>query len=151
MEVHEGGCLCGDIRYRVRGSPVRAFACHCRFCQRRTGTALAVVTFFPQGDVEFSGRPRASYRTASDESGRWIALDFCPRCGTNVGASLEHLPAEYVVSGGTFDDPNWFEVSKHIWTRSKVKWMTPPEGCEWHRTTPAAGPRAPKPPGAVGS
>ena len=79
MEVHEGGCLCGDIRYRVRGRPVRAFACHCRFCQRRTGTALAVVTFFPHGDVEFSGRPRASYRTTSDESGRWITLDFCPR------------------------------------------------------------------------
>jgi hypothetical protein len=150
MEVHEGGCLCADIRYRVRGRPVRAFACHCRFCQRRTSTALGVVTFFPREDVEFSGRPRASYQTTSDESGRCVTLDFCPRCGTNVGAALEHLPAEYVVSGGTFDDPNWFVLSKHIWTRSKVKWIAPPDGCEWHETTPAAGPRAPTPPGDVG-
>jgi hypothetical protein len=150
MVVHEGGCLCGGIRYRVRGRPTRAFACHCRFCQRRTGTALGVVTFFPRESVEFSGPAAASFRTTSDESGRWIRLDFCPRCGTNLGVALEHLPAQYVVSGGTFDDPNWFELSSHIWTRSKVKWMVLPEGCEWHETSPAAGPRVPTPPSDAG-
>ena len=62
MEVHEGGCKCGDIRYRVRGKALRALTCHCRFCQRRTGSAFAIKTFFPQENVEFVGHPAARYQ-----------------------------------------------------------------------------------------
>jgi len=35
-EIHEGGCLCGSVRYRTTGDPVAATVCHCKFCQRRT-------------------------------------------------------------------------------------------------------------------
>ena len=41
-EIREGGCLCGTVRYRVKGNPVRASVCHCTFCKRRTGSAHLV-------------------------------------------------------------------------------------------------------------
>jgi len=41
-EIHEGGCLCGTHRYRVKGDPMRVLVCHCRFCQRRTGAACGI-------------------------------------------------------------------------------------------------------------
>jgi hypothetical protein len=123
-------------------------ACHCRFCQRRTGTAFGIEAIFSRQDVEFSGPPPAGYKTTSDESGRWIRLDFCPRCGTNIGAAVERRPDHYVISGGTFDDPNWFEVNMQIWTRSMVKWMVLPEGCEqYERGSTQNNPSVPLPPG----
>ncbi len=51
-EVHEGGCVCGAIRYRVRGEPLRAYVCHCTFCQRFTGSAFGVLTWFDEENVD---------------------------------------------------------------------------------------------------
>ena len=152
MEVHEGGCLCGDIRYRVRGKALRALACHCRFCQRRTGSAFAIETFFLQENVEFAGRPAASYQHTSVESGRWLRLDFCPRCGTNLGAEAELRPGQYIVSGGTFDDPDWLDVGMHIWTQSKRRWVVLSEGSErYEKGTQPTRPSEPMPPDATGA
>jgi hypothetical protein len=53
--VHEGGCLCRAIRYRVTGSPLRVSACYCTFCQRRTGGALSVHAFFDEQNIELIG------------------------------------------------------------------------------------------------
>jgi hypothetical protein len=137
--------LCGDIRYRVRGQPISAPVCHCRFCQRMTGTGFLVEAFFPKEDVELSGATPASYTHVSDESGRWLRLDSCPRCSTRVGIALELRPERYGIFGGTFDDPNWFPVRRHIWTRSKLRWMVLPEDHEHYETR---APNTPPPPGA---
>lgn len=51
-EIHEGGCVCGAVRYRVRNKPVRTTACHCSFCQRRTGSAFGIGAYFREQDVE---------------------------------------------------------------------------------------------------
>jgi hypothetical protein len=125
-ENHEGGCLCGAIRYRVRGQPDEAIVCHCTFCQRRTGAAFGIEIFFPAQNVEFVGLPPTVYEHQSDESGRWLRLEFCPRCGTTVGMSGEKRPHHRALMGGTFDDPNWFTIGRHIWTRSKVHWCELP-------------------------
>jgi len=129
-DAHEGGCLCGNIRYRVAGPPMRTPVCHCTFCQRRTGTAFAIEPFFETANIAFSGGQPQAYRHVSDESKRWIEIEFCPRCGTNIGFTLERWPGQYSIAGGTFDDPNWFKVDRHIWTRSMVSWMELPTNCE---------------------
>src|SRR4249920_3761579 len=49
--IHEGGCLCGTVRYRTQGEPIRVTICHCRFCQRATGGAYMVEPIFRLGDV----------------------------------------------------------------------------------------------------
>ncbi len=129
-EIHEGGCLCGSVRYRAKGKPARVSACHCTDCQRRTGSAFAVVAHFEKDKLEITGGPLSTYEYRSDESHRWIRLEFCPRCGTTVTLTSEKSPGRRTVSGGTFDDPNWLRIERHVWTRSAVPWMVYPPGVE---------------------
>ena len=124
--MHEGGCACGAIRYRVSGEPALAQACHCKFCQRRTGSAFALVVAFKEDQVVLSGTTPSQYEHRSDESGRWLRSHFCPNCGTTVLITLEKNPGVSVVPGGTFDDPSWFKISRHIWTRSAHDWIAFP-------------------------
>ena len=127
--VREGGCLCGAVRFRAHGDPSRTVVCHCRFCQRATGSAFALWPTYAPPDVQISGA-LSTYEQRSDESGRWIRLDFCPRCGTTVSSTFEKGPGEIAVLGGTFDDPSWIRVDRQVWTRSAPHWSPVPKGIE---------------------
>jgi hypothetical protein len=129
-DLHEGSCLCKHVRYRVRGEPLEALACHCTACQRRTGSAFAIEVFFKDEQIEFLGAVPTEFEQRSDESGRWLKLAFCARCGSSIGLTAERRPGQRAVTGGTFDDPNWFRIGRHIWTRSKLHWVEIPEGVE---------------------
>lgn len=128
-EDHQGGCLCGSVRYRAAGTPVAATVCHCRFCQRRSGSAFSEPVHFSAGQVDVSGELR-TYEHHSDESGRWLRMQFCPTCGTTVMWTAERRPGVIAIAGGTFDDPAWFRNQRHIWTRSAQPWVAIPAGME---------------------
>jgi hypothetical protein len=128
-QIHEGGCLCGAVRYRATGEPVRTSVCHCRNCQRRTGSAFGIGAYFMESDVEIRGELRA-YEYRSDESGRWLRMQFCPNCGGTVTWSLEAFPGMRALAGGSFDDPDWLRLERHGWTRSKQKWVVCPQGAQ---------------------
>ena len=51
MAVHEGGCICGAVRYETEGDPLRVTICHCRWCQRATGAAYMVEPIFRREDL----------------------------------------------------------------------------------------------------
>ena len=129
-ENHQGGCLCGSVRYRAVGAPVAAMVCHCRFCQRRTGSAFAEAVHFSAGPVDVSGGPLCTYAHRSDESGRWLRMQFCPTCGTTVMRTVERRPGVIAIAGGTFDDPDWFGIQRHIWTGSAQSWVSLPAETE---------------------
>ena len=134
-ETHAGGCLCGSVRYRVRGSPVLAGACHCKLCQRRTGSAFGISVYFQDTCVEFTSGSPNSYEYRSDESERWIKTEFCDNCGVTVTWTAERLPGYRAIAGGTFDDADWFHIDRHVWTRSAHHWMVFPSDVEKFRTT----------------
>ena len=127
-EIHEGGCLCGAIRYRVSDKPRGTFVCHCSFCQRASGSAFQIPVYFPRNCVEFIGGPISTYEHRFKEHGRALCLQFCAHCSTKVGWTIERDPELQGICGGTFDDPNWFDVFAHIFTESSVKWMAFPPG-----------------------
>lgn len=126
MEIHEGRCVCGAVRYRVRGQPEVGMVCHCRFCQRRLGSALAFLAYFTEQNVEITQGHLTDYEHRSDESGRWLRISFCSRCGTTVTHTAEVRPGWRGIAAGTFDDPDWFKIERHIWTRSKRPWVSIP-------------------------
>ena len=125
-ELHEGGCVCGAVRYRVRGHPVVAMVCHCMFCQRRLGSAFAVGAYFDEKNVEFTQGRLTEYEHRSDESGRWLKMRFCARCGTTLTHTAEVRPGLKSIAAGTFDDPDWLRIERHIWARSKRPWVSIP-------------------------
>jgi hypothetical protein len=124
-DLHEGGCACGAVRFRAKGQPIVAMACHCRFCQRRLGTAFALVAYFDDQNVEITGE-LSIYVHRSDESGRWLRMEFCPRCATTITHTAEVRPGLRSLTIGSFDDPDWLRIERHIWTRSKRPWVSIP-------------------------
>ena len=71
-EIHQGGCVCGDVRYRSIGKPVRTTVCHCSFCQRLTGSAFLVEPVFEAGRVVVEQGAPASYEHRSPSHGRHL-------------------------------------------------------------------------------
>lgn len=132
-DVHDGGCVCGSLRYTARGNPTRITVCHCTWCQRRTGSAFGVAAVFPSDRHQIRGAHR-TYRHHSDESGRWLDLHFCPSCGGNIGFTLEWVVGIFAVDAGTFDDPSWLRPSelpfRYIYMSSARAWSEPPDGAE---------------------
>jgi hypothetical protein len=118
MKQREGGCLCGGIRYAALAMPVRVTVCHCRFCQKATGSAYMVEPIFDADDfVVLSGTPRV-FDQVSSGSGKLVHIHFCPECGTKLWLSFERFLGSVGIYAGTFDDPCWFPIdpvtSKHI-------------------------------------
>jgi hypothetical protein len=118
MADQQGGCVCGRLRYRAKAAPLRVTICHCRFCQRATGSAYLVEPVFARDDFGIeTGEPEV-YRHVSEGSGKWVDIHFCARCGTKLFLSFERFDGAVGVYGGTFDDPDWYERSpattKHI-------------------------------------
>jgi len=138
-EIHEGGCLCGAVRFRARNAPQRCGACHCTYCQKRTGSAFGIGAYFKTEDVEMRCDGMRTYEHRSDETGRWIRQEFCPRCGTVVTWTVEALPGLRALAVGSFDEPKRLKIERHGWLRSAHRWFTPPEGVEHHQkgTLPA--------------
>jgi len=132
--VHAGRCLCGDVRYKTLAEPVRVTICHCRFCQRFTGSSYLVEPIFRKQDVVFEGATAKTYDHRSDSSGKRITLKFCGRCGTTLCLDLERFPDILGLCGGTFDDPDWFDESsakcRHIFIRSARRGVVLPAGVE---------------------
>ncbi len=137
-ERHEGGCVCGAVRYVTQGLPERVTICHCSWCQRRTGSAFGVEAVFRHGNVTVAGESLRSFRHVSDELGRWLDQQFCSSCGTNIGITLEAVPEVRTIAAGTFDDPAWIRPDmtpfRHVFVRSARGWSDIPAGVERHET-----------------
>jgi hypothetical protein len=132
--VHEGGCLCGAIRFRALAKPRHTTICHCRFCQRVTGSAFLVEPIFRKEDVVFSGAAPKVYERLSEGSGMRVRVNFCGDCGSSLFLGFERFADVIGVFAGTFDDPNWFDrgpgKARHIFTRWAQKGVAVPAEVE---------------------
>ena len=130
--IHQGGCLCGEVRYQTTAEPVRITICHCTFCQRLTGSAYLVEPIFKREHVVFDGVRPTTYEHKSNTSGKRVTLHFCKKCATTVCLDLERFPDILGICGGTFDDPNWFDratnTCRHIFIRSAQNGVVLPSG-----------------------
>ncbi len=123
----EGGCACGEVRYGLIKSPLVVHACHCRDCQRLTGSAYAVNAWIEKNFVELiSGTPAVFNRKGG--SGQSHDVYFCNTCGTTVWSEYHRPPGSYwFVRVGTLDDPSLLAPDVHIFTRSKHPSVIIPE------------------------
>jgi len=121
----EGGCLCGAVRYEFFGEPIRHVICHCRDCQRASGSAFHVGVVIPRAGFKITRGEIRAYRITGD-SGRWIDRSFCPRCGSGILHELELRGPEYVViKSGTLDDPTLMTPPTYeVYIQSKMPWVS---------------------------
>jgi hypothetical protein len=119
MSIHAGGCLCGAVRYQTLADPLRVTVCHCRFCQRATGSAYMVEPIFRLEDLRVTSGSPVVYDITSAGSGKLVHVYFCQKCGTKLYLTFERFAETCGVYAGTFDDPNWIAVdpenSRHIY------------------------------------
>ena len=121
----DGGCSCGAVRYRLTSEPMFTHCCHCLSCQRQTGSAYAINLLIEADRVELvMGDPQPVDVPRDDGSTQRIFR--CPTCQVAV-YSLYSRPDVRFVRGGTLDDPSLATPDVHIFTRSKLPWVTMPE------------------------
>jgi len=102
MKTITGGCLCGAVRYEARGEPLFAVYCHCRDCQRASGSGHVPVMGVPKELFTASGAT-TSY-TAAAMNGRKSVRHFCPTCGSLLFGTSDAAPDAVSVYVGTLDD-----------------------------------------------
>ena len=123
----QGGCACGAIRYRLTAAPLVVHACHCRDCQRLTGSAFVANMWIEEQLVEVTGSEPRSHRLTGG-SGKPHDVFFCSSCGTYVWSRYHGAPGQSLfVRAGTLDDPAAVRPDVHIFTRSKVPWLPLPD------------------------
>jgi hypothetical protein len=124
----EGGCACGKVRYRLTAAPLIVHCCHCRDCQRLTGSAFVVNLWIERRFVEADAARLAS-TVATAGSGKPHEIFRCPECGTALWSKYHAAPGDTVLlRGGTLDHPEAMTPDIHIFTRSKLPWVELPEG-----------------------
>ncbi|HKI99083.1 MAG TPA: GFA family protein [bacterium] len=117
--AHEGGCLCGAVRYSAQGEPVGVEYCHCSMCRRASGAPVVVWATYAAEAVAFTqGRP-AEY--ASSANGR---RGFCNRCGGALTFRWQDRPGEIDVTVGSLDEPQRFAPGHHIYDADRLPWLT---------------------------
>jgi hypothetical protein len=121
----EGGCSCGAVRYRLASEPLFVHCCHCLNCQRQTGSAFVVNLLIEADRVELlAGEPEPVDVPRDDGSTQRVFR--CPACQIAVFSQYTS-PKVRFVRAGTLDEPRSVEPDVHIFTRSKVAWVTLPE------------------------
>jgi hypothetical protein len=126
----EGGCTCRQVRYRLIGMPLIVHACHCRWCQRETGTAHALNALYEADRVVHTGGEPEIVVTPS-ASGKGQKIARCPTCRVAVWSNYPQAgPAIRFVRVGTMDNPDICPPDIHIFTSSKQPWVTLPAGAK---------------------
>lgn len=121
--IRTGGCLCGSVRYRVRGEPEHVGRCHCADCRKESGSAFSVYAQWPVEAFELISGEVASH------DGR----GFCARCGSRLLNPPEPGDSLVEIRLGSLDDaPFGLEPEAEIWVKRREPWLAPVAGASQH-------------------
>jgi hypothetical protein len=120
--VRTGGCLCGAVRYSVRGDPVHVGRCHCADCRKESGSAFIVYGHWPVEAFEVSGE-------ISSYGGR----GFCPLCGSRLLDPVGPGDTLIEIRLGSLDEaPFELKPEAEVWVKRRESWLLPVEGAAQH-------------------
>ena len=118
-QVHEGGCQCGAVRYRIVGDPVMTAICHCSMCRRANAAPAVAWAMFQDSQVSFVNGAPAGY--ASSAGAR---RGFCARCGTQISFAADYIPGLIDITIGSLDRPALVSPSLHYWDSERLPWVS---------------------------
>jgi len=118
--VTTGGCLCGAVRYESRGEPFAHLICHCRDCQRASGTGGVPIMAVPKNDFRVTGETKSF--AIEGGSGKRAIRHFCPHCGSLLFGTPEVAPQMITIYVGSLDDSRGFAPKYAQFARTKPAW-----------------------------
>jgi hypothetical protein len=116
-----GGCSCGKLRYTVDAEPLFSALCHCKTCQKQTGSAFRITVAAPRAAVSLEGAQR-TYTTIGD-SGQQVVNRFCPNCGSTAVIEPEALPNITIIPAGSLDETSWLKPTMEIYCDDAQSWV----------------------------
>ena len=135
IDVQKGRCQCGDISYSFqRDKIISSHHCHCKDCQRATGSGKATIIFIAKKHVNLIGEPK--YYESKGTSGSHVRRGFCPNCGSGVLSYTKELPHILFIKAGTLDDSSWVKVDSNFFTKSANDWNKPDESIKSFEKNP---------------
>ena len=116
-----GGCACGAVRYACTAEPMFALNCHCRDCQRETGSAYAPILAVPSAAFAVThGSP--GYFDVTADSGYVTRRAFCTRCGSTLFGEPGSRTDMVTIRAGSLDDPSIFRPTQNVFVASAQPW-----------------------------
>lgn len=130
---HEGGCLCGAVRYKTSGIPRWVAHCHCQSCRRATGAAIATYAGYERRDLSYTAGTPAVFSSAPG-----VTRSFCERCGSPLSYEALRWPGEVHLLVCTFDDPGAFSPEAHVFVAEQLPWIQMNDDLPRYRSTSGA-------------
>ncbi len=127
-EEHQGGCLCGAVRYKLHGAPDWSAHCHCRSCQKATGAAFTTWAGMKKQNFEVTRGRLTVCNTSPD-----VERGFCGKCGTSLTYVAEKgWPGQVSVLVPTLDDPGIVTPTAHVYVEHQLPWVKLDDGLPTH-------------------
>ena len=130
-----GGCLCGAVKYKTSGEILGAMHCHCRDCQRATGSGFVTAYGVPRTYfvLERGAEGLGAHQTSAD-SGGTVTREFCKECGSQLFSYTTSYPDDIWIKAGTLDEPDSIEPAVNCYVDCATAWAQPdPRLTSWPR------------------
>lgn len=115
--MYEGHCLCGQLRFRVEGTPKWVAYCHCASCRRHTASPVGCFVNFRREQVVFSGE-RSCFASSPG-----VTRSHCARCGTPIAYETTRRDGEIDLYVNAFAEPELFEPQLHVFCAERLSWF----------------------------
>ena len=131
----QGRCQCGKISYSFEHSKlISAHHCHCKDCQRATGSGKATIMIVPKKYLKLEGELK--YFEVKGSSGSHIRRGFCEHCGSGILSYAKEVPHILYIKAGTLDDSSWLKIDSNFFTDSSHDWNEPSEAPKSFKRNP---------------
>lgn len=114
---HQGGCLCGWVRFEISSEPIRTLFCRCATCRKAVGATKVAWAVVSLENFKWTGQEPQYFNSSSD-----VTKSFCPKCGTSLSNSHHAEPQNIDITIAAFDAPEDFKPTLEIWNNQKLLW-----------------------------
>jgi len=116
-----GSCLCGEVSYSFNESSViSAHHCHCKDCQKSTGSGKATIIMIPENALQMNGEIKIYTVTGTD--GSHVSRGFCVSCGSPLISYIEEMQGIRLIKAGSLDDSSWLKIDSNFWSSTARVW-----------------------------
>ena len=131
-----GNCQCGAISYSfIKDKVISAHHCHCKDCQRATGSGKATILFLSKKHLDLNGDLK--FYESKGSSGSHIRRGFCPSCGSGILSYAKEIPHILYLKAGSLNDSSWLKINSNFFTKSANDWNAPDSRIKCYKGNPS--------------